>query len=94
MPYNMQAPRRTPSARVGSLIVGLGAKEIKWKCQRRGCSTLISRDEFACGAHLALLSEHQRAAIAVVLRSYPIGHRMVTFAARALDHTWEERRRG
>lgn len=88
MPYNV--PPRTPHARVGSALVGRGASDLRWKCQRRGCEKRIPRDVFACPDDLALLSEHQREAIAVVLRNYPIGHRMVTMAARALDATWEE----
>jgi len=90
MPYNV--PPRTPAARVGHALVGRGASDLKWKCQRRGCTKLIPRADFACPPDFAVLSEGQRLATAVVLRNYPIGHHMVTLAARALDRTWEEDR--
>jgi hypothetical protein len=91
MPYNV--PPRTPAARVGHALVGRGASDLKWKCQRRGCTKLIPRADFACPPDLAALSEGQRLAVAVVLRNYPIGHRMVTEAVRALDRTWDGARR-
>lgn len=87
MPYNV--PPRTPAARVGHAIVGRGASDLKWKCQRRGCTRAVPRSEIACTPDLALLSEPLRAVMLDAIERYPIGSPVVTEAARALDRAWE-----
>jgi hypothetical protein len=90
MPYNV--PPRTPAARVGTLMVGLGAKEIKWKCQRRMCTTLIRRTDIGCPEHERILPDDLLALAKATAEMDPVrtARRRVILAA---DAVWEVKRR-